>query len=60
MMFHMANFSFFCRNGQEAIHVEGKDFEAKMPVVCMFIREMGEVYPFDRSSYFGSVPLLLR
>lgn len=57
-MFHMTNFSSFCcRNGHEAIHVGGKDFGDKKLVVCvcMFIREMGEVYPFDRSSYFGSV-----
>lgn len=60
MACHMTNFSSFCcRNGSEAIHVEGKDFGGKKLVVCVcvcvFIREMGEAYPFDRTFYFGPV-----
>lgn len=54
MIFHMTGFSFFCRNGHEAIHVEGKNFGDKKLVVCvcMFIREMREVNPFDASFYY--------
>lgn len=50
MIFHTMSFSSFCsRNGQEAVHVEGKDFGDKKSVVCVFRREMGEVKPFDSS-----------
>lgn len=50
MIFHTVSFSSFCsRNGHEGVHVEGKDSGDKKIAVCMFIREMGEVKPFDSS-----------
>lgn len=37
MIFHTMSFSSFCsRNGQEAVHVEGKDFGDKKLVVCVY------------------------